>query len=1371
MILMALIVTAALVAMALPAHCQTVVINEVVFDDASTDDRNYIEIFGPGGTSLAGFRLDCMNGPENGCEIYRSIDLSAYTIPVDGYLVLAQSADVPNADDVHATNFNFQNGPDGLLLIEGDTVVDGFCYGAMTCQGCEGAPVSQSTGSDTESWGRNPDGHDTNDNAADFHWLPTSPGTSNASPATWTPTPTPTPSEGSPVPSSTPIYQLKINEVVFDDAGTDDRNYIEILGPPNLLLTGYQLACINGPENGCAPYNVVNLSSYTIPADGFLVLAQSADVPNADAVSSTNFNFQNGPDGLLLMFGEQVIDGFCYGEMTCDGCEGSPITPITGTDTDSWCRSPDGFDTNDNASDFHWLPISPGLPNATAPTGTPILTATPTPTPGDETPTPTRPPTDRLTINEVVFDDVSTDDRNFVEIYGPPRMPLTGYRLVGIKGPLQNCEDYLDFDLGSYQIPADGFLVIAQNENIPNADIYASSSFIQNGPNGLLLMNGDVVVDGFCYGKMECPGCEGNPITPQTATDTDSWSRHPDGHDTDDNAEDFLWLPISPGMPNIIPPSPTPAPTPEDRVVINELIYDDAGTEDRNLIELYGVPGLSLDNILIVAINGGTGGINPSQDFVIPLTGYSLGSSGHFVVAQSAAIEGADLVTEEFSPQGGPDMILLRYGDADNGPILDALAYGEFEGPPPFGEGSPHLGVKDSDTESLSRCPDGRDTNDNAADFFRMNVSAGLANGPCPPTHTPTCIPEPTWTATPTPVLQISGRLIITEILASSYEDTRIERAQALEVLNLTNQPFDLTACLLLDSGETPDNIIAMEDGPSLIPPHHFGVILPSSYPGSYEPYAFPSIEDGCVLFQVANGQLGSNGLTWNEEVALLDARGEMITRFRGVRWMPVEGQSVERIDVYGADDDPDNWRPSECLTTSLRERHSLGRHTCRPPFIPWGELIITEVQILGTGEDSLCKIAFVEVLALGPEPTLLDNLYLHDGDTIDRIIPLRGCDLPLLLPGQLGLILDKKYLDNPIYQDSICENAVLLTTEDGTIGNGLSSGEPVIIFNPDWRTRAATALKTPSRDECQSVERIFLEAIDSQDKWVPANCAREVGWHSAGRPNCASPPLANLRPVIQFAGFGHTYLSAHLPGTFEAHALIAPGLRPDGSHAPIARVELLYSFSPVMQLYKSSQPNYFSLQIPIPAGVLPPANLPIDFQLRAVDEDGRTSLYWPFLQVRGPELGCPEPYEYGFYGAENTTGAKPTALSQLQNTAQSARTVPLAPIPVIFAGGFELTDINSITPCELQISAVPLPSASSPLSRVEVFYAGIPTGVLLNDQGVDGDYAAADGVFSVRVPIDPQQVGLEAGMFLLNIVARTADGQSSDPWPRLIIH
>jgi hypothetical protein len=149
-------------------------------------------------------------------------------------------------------------------------------------------------------------------------------------------------------------------------------------------------------------------------------------------------------------------------------------------------------------------------------------------------------------------------------------------------------------------------------------------------------------------------------------------------------------------------------------IVINEVCYDIPGSDTACFIELYGPSGASLDGVEVVGVNG----LNGDDYESIDLTGYVIPPDGFFVIAQDSCVANADTITDNVDLQNGPDNIELRF----NGITIDALGYGNGE----FiftGEGLPAPDI--ADTNSLSRYPNGEDTDNNINDFMITFKSPG----------------------------------------------------------------------------------------------------------------------------------------------------------------------------------------------------------------------------------------------------------------------------------------------------------------------------------------------------------------------------------------------------------------------------------------------------------------------------------------------------------------------------------------------------------------------------------------------------------------------------------------------------------------------
>lgn len=166
--------------------------------------------------------------------------------------------------------------------------------------------------------------------------------------------------------------------------------------------------------------------------------------------------------------------------------------------------------------------------------------------------------------------------------------------------------------------------------------------------------------------------------------------------------------------------------------VISELFYDAPGS-DAGLVfvELFGVPGESLDGLVLEGINGSGGTVYKTISL-----GGTIPADGVFVIGDDSgattAVPDADLIADvDF--QNGPDSVVLRAGEL----VLDALGYGSFGPDDVFaGEGGAAPGAPAG--ASIARFNPAVDSDDNAADFMLLDVPTpgavpAVATVPLPP--------------------------------------------------------------------------------------------------------------------------------------------------------------------------------------------------------------------------------------------------------------------------------------------------------------------------------------------------------------------------------------------------------------------------------------------------------------------------------------------------------------------------------------------------------------------------------------------------------------------------------------------------------------
>jgi hypothetical protein len=154
-----------------------------------------------------------------------------------------------------------------------------------------------------------------------------------------------------------------LSEVYYDAIGSDDgQSFVELFGAAGASLDGLTLEAING--SGGAVTHSLALSGQ-FPADGVFVVADDLAgggtlVAEADLV--LEFDFQNGPDSVVLRGASGVLDALGYGVFAAGEVfagEGAPaVDPAAGL---ALARLYADVDTNDNALDFAAAAPTPGV--------------------------------------------------------------------------------------------------------------------------------------------------------------------------------------------------------------------------------------------------------------------------------------------------------------------------------------------------------------------------------------------------------------------------------------------------------------------------------------------------------------------------------------------------------------------------------------------------------------------------------------------------------------------------------------------------------------------------------------------------------------------------------------------------------------------------------------------------------------------------------------------------------------------------------------------------------------------------------------------------------------------------------------------------
>jgi predicted extracellular nuclease len=351
--------------------------------------------------------------------------------------------------------------------------------------------------------------------------------------------------------------QLVINEVDYDQASTDTAEFIEIknVSASTIDLDPYAVELVNG-ASGAVVYQTIQLPPFNLaPGAYYVICANAATTPycNLDVSPNTDLIQNGAPDALAITLGLSLIDVVSYeGSTAAPYTEGSGVG-LTDNGTVAFqglSRFPDGTDTNVNNTNLSLRCATPGKPNAAASTGCPDPLAP------------------KLVINEIDYDQPSTDTAEFVELKntGGVALNLDPYsvRLVNGSGGAV----YATIDLPVFTLPPGGYYVICANAaTTPNCnlDVSPNTDLLQNGaPDAVGLVLAGTVVDAVSY--------EGNTVAPYTESSATSLndsgavanlglSRYPDGADTNVNNTDLSLRCITPGSGNASTTSACPAPT------------------------------------------------------------------------------------------------------------------------------------------------------------------------------------------------------------------------------------------------------------------------------------------------------------------------------------------------------------------------------------------------------------------------------------------------------------------------------------------------------------------------------------------------------------------------------------------------------------------------------------------------------------------------------------------------------------------------------------------------------------------------------------------------------------------------------------------
>jgi len=224
----------------------------------------------------------------------------------------------------------------------------------------------------------------------------------------------------------------------------------------------------------------------------------------------------------------------------------------------------------------------------------------------------------------------------------------------------------------------------------------------------------------------------------------------------------------------------------------------------------------------------------------------------------------------------------------------------------------------------------------------------------------------------------------------------------------------------------------------------------------------------------------------------LYEAGGVTLIDTFGFPFDPGDGVSVEKVDLASGDVIT-NWRASSCDSGS-----SPGEENCEagelPP--PATGLVISEVMANprseATGE-------YVEVFNPAVFAVDATGIELSDGSMSHDVIQAYAGGCAIIPARGYAVILDSGYSDEYI----LPPGAILLTTHDATIGNGLAVTDDVTLYEAGGEVAMDTyTAMVPAPADGVSVEKVDLDGGDARENWTVSDCPLLC---SPGRRNCVA--------------------------------------------------------------------------------------------------------------------------------------------------------------------------------------------------------------------------------------------------------------------------
>ena len=320
--------------------------------------------------------------------------------------------------------------------------------------------------------------------------------------------------------------------------------------------------------------------------------------------------------------------------------------------------------------------------------------------------------------------------------------------------------------------------------------------------------------------------------------------------------------------------------------------------------------------------------------------------------------------------------------------------------------------------------------------------------------------------------------LQINEVMANADDE---DTGEFVEIFNSGSDDVDL-AGLIFSDGDKVDTLTAFDGGDTVLPSGGFALILDVEYAGEY------SIDSSVILVTTEDTTLG-NSLSVSDEIWLYESDGTSVIDAFQYPENPGNGVSTERIDLVLIDaiDSKDNWTGSSCASGSSPGSSNCVSSSTTAAAVSDLPLVITEVMSNPLDEDTG---EFVEIYNTGSGDVDLLWYVIYDGDALDTIVGYTDYYDTILAAGDYAVILDSEYAG----EYSIPGDALLLTTDDTSVASGLSTKDPVYLYEDNAVSLIDSFSFPENPGNGTSIEKIDLDGGDTADNWAASTCSASPG-------------------------------------------------------------------------------------------------------------------------------------------------------------------------------------------------------------------------------------------------------------------------------------